>query len=675
MVIIGTFALAFALFSALISAITGFSAGRSGSARRSEISRRSFYVATGFIGIASSALLYALLTYDFSIAYVQARADTRMPIQYLISAFWGGADGSLLYWILITSTFGSIAIRNSAKNIPEIIPWVQAILSAILIGFLIILLDKSNPFETYFVIDTPVEGEGLNPLLQTPLMVIHPQALLSGFAAMAIPYAFGMGALLAKKLDTDWLKATRTWMLIAWILLSIGNILGGMWAYQELGWGGYWAWDKVENFALIPWFVASAYLHSAIIQEQRGMLKRWNVILVTLTFLLTIFGTYMTRSGFIESVHSFASSEVGPYFFTFLVILSVFSVSLIIRNWRALESENQLDSVFSREGAFIANNWLLVGMAFVVLWGSVFPDIKGLITGSPIAIGPPWFNKIMAPLALLLMFLIVLGTLLPWRRVTSNALRRNFTVPLLTTAVATPLSLAIYWHLRGKHLGIMPQNPASTISILGLAAVILNLTTLAIEFYNGIRTRLKKRKNGLLDAIQNLFQRHRRRYGGYIVHLGIILIFMAFLGNAIKPQIGPTMQLNETVQIADYEITFTDFTSIDKPDHIEHTAIMTLTRNGRIIDELRPARFDFNNYATLTGNQPDPMSITSEIYVRSTPIEDVYIALLGFSQDSQHNVQASFQIEVFPFTWWLWFGGSVLLFGTMIALWPIRTNN
>jgi cytochrome c-type biogenesis protein CcmF len=546
-------------------------------------------------------------------------------------------------------------------------PYFHSILGGLLAALLFILIFVTDPFTQFHVLDLPIDGEGLNPLLQNPLMVIHPPCLLSGFSTFAIPFAFGMAALLAREEGVEWLRATRKWTLISWLFLSVGNILGGMWAYQELGWGGYWAWDPVENAALIPWFMASAYLHSVIIQEQRGMFRKWNAVLVGLTFITTILGTWMTRSGLIESVHTFAESQIGDYFLAILLGSIAFTVYVVASRWRSLTATHHIDSPVSREAAFLFNNWIFVGLGFVVLWGTLFPKLKEMVTGQAIAIGPAWYNKFTAPLGVLLLILMVAGMLLPWRRVTARALRRNFTVPTVATAFVVPIALGTWWITRGQPLGVDPQGKWAALAILAFTFVFYNFITITIEFARGTSARRKATGAGPLAAMFDLVSRHRRRYGGYLVHTGMIFIFLAFTGNVGKVDRDATIRVGESVQLGDYTVRFDGIETINSRDKREVYADMTLSRGGEEIAILRPARFDFNDYSMLAGDQPDPMKITSEIYIRSTPIEDVYVALLQVDEAQQ---AAAFKLVVLPFTWWFWFGGLVLIAGTLIAMWP-----
>ncbi|TVQ95294.1 MAG: heme lyase CcmF/NrfE family subunit [Deltaproteobacteria bacterium] len=667
MIILGHLALALAFGVAIATALVGIAAGRSHVLRWASLSRYGVYLQCGLIALASAVLLHAFLDHDFSLRYVYNRADTRMPIGYLMASFWSGQEGSLLFWVGITSIFGALAAWFNRDRLPHLMPWFHAMLSLLLAGFLYILVFVTNPFDSWVVIDVPLEGTGLKAALRNPLMTIHPPMLLSGFATFAIPWAFGMAALLSGDTGSAWLRATRRWTLISWMLLGVGNILGGMWAYVELGWGGYWAWDPVENAGLLPWLTATAFLHSVIIQEQRGMLKKWNIVLVLLTFLLTLFGTFITRSGLIDSVHTFAESEIGDYFFMLLCAATALSVGVAAARWKLLETEHRIEHWASRESAFLANNWLFVGMTFVVLWGTMFPKMREMITGTAVAIGPPWFNRFMAPLGLVLLLLMAVGTLVPWRRTRLATVARHFTTPVVITLAVTPVLAVAWWFTRGQVYGIEPFTTPTALALLTVALIIFNVVTLGVEFHRGARARSRDRS--WLAGILSLFRRHRRRYGGYVVHLGATMIFLAFVGNWVKLDRQLVLQVGESIELADYVITFERFDITEQRDHILFQAVMTLSRDGREIGTLLPSRADFNDYSMLGDGRPDPLQLRSNIFIRSNPLEDVYVALLNFEDGGNAG---AFKFTILPFTWWFWFGGFILMLGTFICVWPER---
>jgi cytochrome c-type biogenesis protein CcmF len=664
---LGAIALALAFGTGLLTTILGFVGGRTGSRSLGEISRYMLWATTGLVLLSSALLLHAFVDHDFSVRYVQGRSDSRMPFWYTVSAFWGGQEGSLLFWLMTTSAFASAAAWVNRDRLLRVMPWFHGIIGLFQISFLFVLNFVTPPFKPFAVIDTPVEGAGLNPLLQNPLMTIHPPCLLSGFATFAVPYAFGMAALLAGQTSSEWLKATRKWTLISWLLLGVGNVLGGMWAYRELGWGGYWAWDAVENAALVPWLTATAYLHSVIVQEHRGMLKRWNAVLGALTFLLTLLGTYMTRSGLISSVHTFAESEVGHFFLAILVFFTIFSTAIIVWRWPMLTSDRDLESPLSRETAFLANNWVLLGMAFVVLWGTLFPKMKELAIGEKMTIGPPWFNAWVMPMGLLMFVVMIFGTLLPWRRASLSSLRKSFSVPVIVALIGTPILAAAYYFGRAQALGVTVTGYSAALALLGVAVILANLTTLAIEVAQGARAKRRGGEMSWLMAVGSLFSKHRRRYGGYVVHLGVLFVGLALIGNVVKAEVDATLHVGDTAKVGDYEVRFDRIRVADEVDRVAYNAHLTLLRDGKEVGQLMPARWDYNNYALVTDGMADSMKITSEIYIQSTPLEDVYVALLNFNE--QGNT-AAFKLVVSPFTWWFWFGGLMLLAGALVCLWP-----
>lgn len=665
---LGTIVLALALGATILTIGVGTLGGITGRRSYAEFSRSGIYVLFGLVALASAALLFSFLAHDFSLKYVNGRSDTRMPLHYVLSAFYGGQEGSLLFWVLVSSGFSAAAAASNTQRSPKLMSWFHAVVALGLLGFILILNFVSHPFSTFFILDAPFDGEGLNPLLQTPLMTIHPPMLLAGFATAIVPFAFGMASLLAGQHDSRWLKATRRWTLISWLILGIGNILGGMWAYRELGWGGYWAWDAVENAALVPWLVGTAFVHSVIVEEQRGMLKRWNVILVSLIYLLTLLGTWMTRSGLIDSVHTFAESDIGHFFLAHFLVMSALAVGLIIWRWNALKPDDTLDDAFSREGMFVFNNWLFVGMAGVVLFGTLYPKFAEVAFDTMITYGPPFFNRAMAPLAMILLVLMALGTILPWRRTTGPYFAKHATIPIIATVVLTPTLMGAYWLIRGKDLGVEPTAGGIFLSVLCFTLIVLNGVIIVDEFFRGTRMRMKKGEGDVLSAFIGLFGKFRRRYGGYLAHIGILMIMFAFIGNALKVEKDVTLQVGDSVELTDLTITYDGIDVQRRDDYVATVGTMRVFRGDKLLASLTPSRFDYNDYARLPeGRQGDMMKITSEIFIRSTPLEDLYVTMLNFDPNRQ---TAAFKVEVFPFTMWMWVGGLFMILGVAIAIWP-----
>ena len=668
---VGSFAIYLALYISLVGTALSFVAGWTGSLRFRKASRFAVYAAWGSLAVASSVLLHALLTHDFSIQYVASFSDRSMPLFYLIGSFWGGQAGSLLFWATVVGLFSAAATYVNRREHQDFMPWVQFTCLFILSGLLLILAFASNPFEGYAVIDHPSSGEGLNPLLQTPKMVIHPPSLLTGLATMTVPFGFAIAALITGNVSDRWVRAARKWILIPWLFLSVGNILGGMWAYEELGWGGYWAWDPVENAAFMPWLFATALIHSLMIQERRGMLKRWNAGLMIGTYLLTVFGTYITRSGLIESVHTFAQSDIGDYFLVFLITATVLSVGLFIWRWDEMEADETLDSAVSREAAFMFNNWLFLAMTFVVMFGTLWPKAKTWMTGQKVSFGPPWYNEWMIPMGLILLLLMGVGTIIAWRKATIKNFKRDFVWPIAATLVGSPLLIGGYWYGRGADLGAAPTTLSATYAILTVAGCIFVTATMVQEFLRGIRARRRGHEEGAIEALANMLAKQRRRYGGYIVHFGVVCMFLAFSGNALKIEQDVSMKVGESTQLADYTLTFDGFDKEPDEQKVLITANMTAERKGRKAYDMHPGKAMF--FASPEKRQAGKQFKmgTSEIDIKSGPFEDVYVALVNFDT---RNQTAAFKMFVNPFTWWFWAGGVILVLGAFIAMWPSRDS-
>lgn len=540
-----------------------------------------------------ACLMHGLLTHDFHNKYIAAYTDADMPLAYLIAGFWGGEKGALLFWTTSLTAFSAWAVLRNRSQTPRFLGYVTAFLALAIFFFVMLMVFESSPFEVYRGGAGPDDGKGMNPLLQNPLMAIHPPSLLTGYIAFTVPYAFGLAALVTGQLDAQWLRDTRKWTLISWLFLSLGLILGGAWAYTELGWGGFWMWDPVENAGLIPWFTATAFLHSVMIQERRDMLKRWNVVLVCLTFLLTIFGTFLTRSQLIDSVHAFADSTLAPYFLYYMLGIIVVSAIAIAVRWKSLAAMADLDSVWSRESFFVLNNVLLVGCAFVVLWGTVFgqiseakavQDLYNAVVAAlghiglqldpltqKVQLGEPWFNRVMTPLGLVLLLLTGVGPLISWRRATVKNFQQNFKRPLIVSSLAT-LLVAVVWLVRGALARATWEGIAWTAALRHIVDG-LSMTevwgaicvwfgtfvfwTILLEFHIGARARQRAHGEPYLLALLLLTLRNRRRYGGYVVHLGLVFCFLAFTGTAFRtyqPEVA--MNPGDALPVGGYVVTY-----------------------------------------------------------------------------------------------------------------------
>jgi cytochrome c-type biogenesis protein CcmF len=513
---IGEFALLFAFVTAIYAVLIALFGVRLGRQEMVRSAEHATYGVFGLVTIAMVALLYALLTHDFHLQYVASVSNRAMSPFYLLAALWGGQEGSMLLWLWILGLYSTLVVwQNRAHNRP-LLPYMIPTLMLTALLFLSILVFAENPFQQ--LAHPPQDGRGLNPLLQHPLMVIHPPNLYLGFVGYAVPFAFAIGALASGRLDNRWIRSVRRWTLVPWLFNTIGVLLGGQWAYVELGWGGYWAWDPVENASLMPWLTATAFLHSVMIQEKKGMLKVWNMSLVILTYALSIFGTFLTRSGVISSVHAFAESSLGAYFLLYLAGALIVAVALLVKRLPQLRSDHRLESVVSRESSFLFNNLFLVGIMFSVLWGTMFPIISEAVRGVKISVAAPFFNQVNVPLGLALLFLSGVCPLIAWRKASLRNLRRNFLYPLTLSFLST-VSLYI---IGVRHI----------VALLSLSICLFVFGTIIFEFYRGTRARKATGGGTVLQAFLSLIRRNRRRYGGYTIHFGVVLIFIGITGSA-----------------------------------------------------------------------------------------------------------------------------------------------
>jgi cytochrome c-type biogenesis protein CcmF len=517
--------------------------------------------------------------------------------------------------------------------------------------FVSVMLFGASPFERLAF--TPADGRGLNPQLQNVGMVIHPPMLYLGYISITIPFAFAVAALLSRRLDTGWIHAIRKWTLVSWLFLSIGITLGMWWAYVELGWGGYWAWDPVENASFLPWLTMTAFLHSVMIQEKRGMLKRWNLGLIIGTFLLSIFGTFITRSGVIASVHSFTQSNVGYFFLAFLVVAAVLSFTLLYTRWPLLEADVQLESMLSREAAFLFNNLLLVGIAFSVLWGTLFPILSEAVRGSKITVGPPFFNRVNIPLGLLLLALTGIGPLIAWRKASAANLRRQFVGPLTSGGVTLAALLAA---------GVRDFYAVTALALAGFVA-----GTIAQEFWRGVRARRRMHGESVPTAFVRLVGRNRRRYGGYIVHAGILIYFVAFAGMAFKVEREATLKPGESVELRSpfghtYRFTHVGISQYEALNRIVSAATVQVAIDGRPAGLLTSEKRQHVDSFKRPTFEP-----STEVGIRSGLREDLYLVFAGAVDGTE---EAVYRFNINPLVWWVWFGGFVLAFGGIVTMWP-----
>lgn len=639
--LIGYYSLLISLFLSAYSAIAAISGVKTRSPEMIASAENATVAVFGFLTLAAAALLYALVSRDFQIAYVSKYTGRGLPPVYTITAFYAGQKGSLLFWAWILSIFSTIVVFQNKNKNRQLMPIVLAVLMAVMFFFTLVLVFVTNPFQMLSF--APPDGKGLNPLLQNPGMIFHPPALLLGYVGFTVPFAFAIAALITGRLGDTWIRTTRKWTIASWFFLTAGNMLGMEWAYVELGWGGYWAWDPVENASFMPWLTATAYLHSVMIQEKRDMLKVWNIVLILLTFLLTIFGTFITRSGIIASVHSFGQSSLGPIFLVFLGIVLTISLLLLMYRLPELKSKNHLDSFLSRESSFLYNNLLLVGIAFAVFWGTLFPIISEAIRGVKITVGPPYFNAVIIPIALALLLLTGLCPLIAWRRSSLKKFVGKFLYPTIFSAFGVVLL-----YVAGLR--------SPKVLLLYTLCVFVCLT-LIFEVASGTRARKALMKEGYLTAVMNLVSRNKRRYGGYTVHLGVVLAFAAFGGSAFNMETRATLKPGESMQIKKYTLRFESLSKYPTANKQTAAATLTLLKEGEEMGILVPEK-------SLYKGQDQP---TTDVAIHTSFKEDVYAILAGYD-----NETATFKILVNPMVSWLWTGGLLMAFGTGIAMLPER---
>ncbi|MEO5579754.1 MAG: heme lyase CcmF/NrfE family subunit [Gemmatimonadaceae bacterium] len=650
MILVGELSLWVALLMAIWAATVSFAGG---ALRRSDLAvsgERAIHATLGMVVLASAGLWTALFTHDFSIKYVASFSSANLPKVYTFTAFWAGQAGSMLFWCLILGTYASLAVYSNRTRNRALMPYVTGTLAVVLVFFLATMCLGANPFERLDWI--PPDGRGMNPQLQNPGMAIHPPTLYLGYVGTTVPFAFAIAALLTRRLDAEWLAAVRRWTLFSWFFNTIGILLGMWWAYVELGWGGYWAWDPVENASLLPWLVNTAFLHSIMVQEKRGMLRKWNVTLVVSTFLLSIFGTFITRSGIISSVHSFAQSPVGNWFAGFLVLGIVVTAYLVSTRLKDLESRANLESMVSREAAFLYNNLILVGIAFSVLWGTVFPIITEAVRGEKITVGPPFFNAVNVPLGLLLLLLTGIGPLIAWRRASIGNLQRQFAGPVISGATTCFILLVF---------GMRDVAAILAYSFAGLVTM-----TIVQEFYKGVGARRRMYGEQVLPAFARLIARNRRRYGGYIVHMGIVVIFAAFAGLAFKKDFDVTLKAGDVKEVTDPFGRQWKFVSqgVSRYDVLNRkvTAIaLDVSRDGQ-----REGLLTSEKRQHVDSRGAPTFEPSTEVGIMESFRQDVYVVLAGVGADDTAELRITFN----PLVRWVWIGGALMAIGGLIVMWP-----
>ncbi len=611
---------------------------------------RAVYSAWALLTLASGLLVYALLTGDYRLAYVAAHSNDAMPAVYKFSAWWGGQEGSLLLWAWILSCYSAVVVWQNRRKLRDMMPYVTSILMVTQAFFLLLITVPLSPFEVLAVGKeiTPVgDGNGLNPLLQYWTMAIHPPTLYLGYVGFIVPFAFAMGSLLTRQPGDAWIHTTRRWALVTWLFQSTGVLLGAGWAYAVLGWGGYWGWDPVENASLLPWITATAFLHSVMMQEKKGMMKVWNMVLVSATFFLCIFGTFLTRSGVVSSVHAFAQSPIGTYFVVYLAAGIALTTYFILDRLDYLKSEAQLESVVSRESAFLFNNLILLASCFAILWGTMFPVISEWVTGEKISVDAPFFNKVNVPIGLFLLFLTGVGPLIAWRRSSIESLRKAFLVP----AVGGILVMGVL-------MGFGVVHPYALLSF-GLCTFVMG--TIVSEFYKGAGAIRAKTGQNWFSAIVELTHRNTRRYGGYIVHVAIVAMFIGFTGAAFNKDRAVDVQQGESFEVGRYTLQVRSVETGENENYRWGHAVIDAFDGGKQVTTLRPER-------RIYKRREEPASVVA---IRRGLREDLYLNFAGMTPEGD---KAVIQAYVFPLVGWIWIGFWILLLGTGVCLIPSKVR-
>jgi len=615
--------------------------------RLGETARRAGIATFVAVLVAAAALVIATFQNDFSIAYIMHHSNVALPAPYKFAALWSGQEGSLLFWSLLLATYG-LVLRWRHKVDPRLVAHASVIIAAVQVFFLLLLNFAANPFA--MVPGTPpADGFGLNPLLQYPEMVIHPPMLYLGYVGFTVPFAFALSALIMKYPGEKWIHITRRWTMVTWAFLTCGICLGMHWAYYVLGWGGYWGWDPVENASLLPWLAGTAFLHSVMMQEKRGMLKVWNMWLIFITFMLSIFGTLLTRSGLVNSVHAFAQSSIGSWFTWFLALTAATCVFFFIRNRGHLKSEHKLESLVSRESSFLFNNLILLAACFAVLWGTLFPKISEYVQGHIVTVGPPFFNKVMIPIALALLLLTALGPLLAWRKTSLESLKRNFLIPMILAVLSVVVMVAG---------GMRPwQDTSYFYSLMTIALSVLVAATVVSEFWRGGQVIARQTGGSVFGGMVTLTRRNTRRYGGYIVHFGIVLLMIGFAGAAFNQETERELGNGDSMRIGAYTLTCRSYTEDDNANYRSQWAIVDVSKNGKPIGTLFPEQRFYKASQQMQHMVAD----------RTTLAEDLYLVYSGINQDTGKPI---IKAHLNPLVVWIWIGVLVVLAGTVLALVP-----
>jgi len=645
---VGHLATLLALLLAGVGAVAAFRGGRPGGERFLTAGRRAAFALAGFVAFAFLTMEYALVTHDFSVGYVAQVGSRETPLFFTIISLWSALEGSILLWALVLAIYTAVvawSIGRGTQPVPSDIAYSLGTLFLVNVFFLILISFPANPFET--LSPAPANGPGPNALLQNhAFMGVHPPLLYIGYVGMAVPFSFAFGALLAGRLDADWPRRIRRWALVPWGFLTLGVVAGAWWSYEVLGWGGYWAWDPVENASFMPWLTATAFLHSVMVQERRGMLKMWTLTLIISTFLLTLLGTFLTRSGVLASVHAFSEGVIGPFFLVFLGLVLLASLGLLAWRGEAFRSTGRLDSAVSRETAFLINNLLFVAFAFIVLLGTMFPLIAEAVRGVKVSVGAPYFNQMSIPVGLLLIFLVGVGPALPWRKGTPDALGRKLRWPTVAAAVAGILLFAF---------GIR-----APLAWLTFTLAVFAVGLLVGEFAEPALARQRARGESLVRALVGVCVSNRRRYGGYIVHLGVLLIAVGIAASGTFRREGEwTIRKGQVQVFGDYALQFDSLWAVAEPQRDAVIAAVTAYHRGKSLGLYYPRL----NYYRITR---EPIATPA---VREGAKEDLYLVLMAYADDGAH---ATVKAIVSPLVMWIWVGGIVMGLGVIFGLWPRR---
>jgi cytochrome c-type biogenesis protein CcmF len=605
--------------------------------------RRAMILTAGSLTISSISLAYLFMADVFKVGYVASYSDRALPIFYKMTAFWAGQKGSLLFWAWIAALIAAVVVFNTRKEVHERnTPYIYLVLTGTLNFFLYLLVMVTNPFDV--LANVPMDGNGLNPMLQNPGMIFHPPTLFLGYVGFTVPFAYAVAAMVSGRQDDHWLKKTRAWNVVSWIFLTIGIILGGQWAYVELGWGGYWAWDPVENASFIPWLVATAFIHTTIIQERRNIMKVWNMTLIVLTYVLCIFGTYLVRSGILQSVHDFGATGLGGYFLIFMVTLLFGGGALIVFSFNELKTDHTFDSYLSRESTFLFNNVILLSLAFATLFGTMFPLISELVKGTKVTVGPPFFNRVNTPLFMALVLITGLCPLIGWRKASLSNLKKNFLLPVgAAVFAAAAMFLA----------GIKDLYP-----LVGFTLTVFLITTIIQEFWTGTRARARLNSEAMAVAFPRLLWQMRRRYGGFVAHLGLAIMVVGIIGSSFyKVENQATLLRNQSMEVGDYTLRYDEMKRFKDRNRDIYAAVLTIFKDGNNLGKIMTEKRFYSK-----ADNP-----TTEVAVRSTLLEDLYITMPAFGTEKW---EITLDAAVNPLMIWVWIGSFIMLLGGVISIIP-----